>query len=460
MKKVLFLLIGFFLQNSIAQIDTVWTKTHSFKSGTNGYSVKATKDGGFLVIGDIEISNDSNKILLLKTNERGDSLWSKVYGNENSQFWHFPELKFDLIENQDRSIVFTGAQYSEQNIKPYLVKLDSLGNLIWDKTYTMKGYANSITKITDTDYLFSGSYFNYDESEVGFICRINENGDTLWTRKFDFSISDILVSVNDSILAVGLTKILKLNKSGKIIWIQDYSELMESSNERRGFNSIVETSNYEFITTGIDFQFGVHSGFIFKITGKGDSLNFQNGFAGGHDIVWSDDNSIFIGNHFGLESGPNGEIYSVQNDTTFSFFLGTFVLLRSINKITETEFVITGSHEAEKNSLFISKVIHNPVTKTNLIKPNLVKSFNLFQNYPNPFNPTTTISYQLKTKSNVQLTIYDISGREVKTLVNKRQTAGQHSVDFDASGLSSGIYFYRLSTSSGFVQNRKMVVLK
>ncbi|KAA3614188.1 MAG: T9SS C-terminal target domain-containing protein [Calditrichaeota bacterium] len=89
-----------------------------------------------------------------------------------------------------------------------------------------------------------------------------------------------------------------------------------------------------------------------------------------------------------------------------------------------------------------------------------VRNLELNQNYPNPFNPTTTISYQLKTKSNVHIAIYDISGKEIKTLVNQRQKAGQHSVDFDASGLSSGIYIYKLSTSSGFVQSRKMVILK
>ncbi len=86
--------------------------------------------------------------------------------------------------------------------------------------------------------------------------------------------------------------------------------------------------------------------------------------------------------------------------------------------------------------------------------------FSLSQNYPNPFNPTTTIKYQLKTKSNVQLTIYDISGREVKTLVDQKQNAGHHSVTFDASDLSSGIYIYRLKTSSGFEHSRKMVLLR
>ena len=66
----------------------------------------------------------------------------------------------------------------------------------------------------------------------------------------------------------------------------------------------------------------------------------------------------------------------------------------------------------------------------------------------------------LKTKSDVQLTIYDVSGREIKTLIKQRQNAGEHSVTFDAAGLASGIYFYMLKTSSGFIQSRKMVLVR
>ena len=93
-------------------------------------------------------------------------------------------------------------------------------------------------------------------------------------------------------------------------------------------------------------------------------------------------------------------------------------------------------------------------------EPELPKTFALYQNYPNPFNPATTIRYDLKSKSNVQLTIYDLAGRAIKTLVNQTQNAGRHAVEFDASDLSSGIYVYRIKTSAGFVASRKMVVLK
>lgn len=85
--------------------------------------------------------------------------------------------------------------------------------------------------------------------------------------------------------------------------------------------------------------------------------------------------------------------------------------------------------------------------------------FNLDQNYPNPFNPETVINYQLPRSGNVKLVVYDLTGREVKTLTDSRQNAGAHNVIFNASGLSSGIYFYTL-TAESFSQTRRMVVLK
>ena len=87
----------------------------------------------------------------------------------------------------------------------------------------------------------------------------------------------------------------------------------------------------------------------------------------------------------------------------------------------------------------------------------------LFQNYPNPFNPSTNISYILPFSSSVTLKIYDMLGREVKTLVNEMQSPGNHNYTFDASNLSSGIYYYVLKASNGTNQiskTMKMILTK
>jgi len=84
----------------------------------------------------------------------------------------------------------------------------------------------------------------------------------------------------------------------------------------------------------------------------------------------------------------------------------------------------------------------------------------LNQNYPNPFNPSTIISYTLNTSTNVKLNVYNITGRKVATLVNGRQTAGAQEVRFDASSLASGVYIYRLQTTSGTTLSKKMILIK
>ncbi len=89
----------------------------------------------------------------------------------------------------------------------------------------------------------------------------------------------------------------------------------------------------------------------------------------------------------------------------------------------------------------------------------LPKTFALHQNYPNPFNPTTVINYELPKATYVRLTVYDMLGREVATLVNETQDAGYKSVEFSASNLPSGIYVYRL-TAGTFVEVKKMLMIK
>jgi pectate lyase len=89
----------------------------------------------------------------------------------------------------------------------------------------------------------------------------------------------------------------------------------------------------------------------------------------------------------------------------------------------------------------------------------LPKKFVLEQNYPNPFNPVTVIRYQLPVTSNVNIKLFDLLGREVAMLVNKEEPAGDHLIQFDASRLTSGVYFYRLSAGT-FTQGRKMLLLK
>jgi hypothetical protein len=95
------------------------------------------------------------------------------------------------------------------------------------------------------------------------------------------------------------------------------------------------------------------------------------------------------------------------------------------------------------------------------VKEEMPLLFLLEQNYPNPFNPTTIINYQLPIGNSqlITLKVFDLLGREVATLVDEVQGSGFKSVEFDASGLASGVYFYRLS-AGGFVATKKLMVIR
>jgi hypothetical protein len=86
-------------------------------------------------------------------------------------------------------------------------------------------------------------------------------------------------------------------------------------------------------------------------------------------------------------------------------------------------------------------------------------TFSLSQNYPNPFNPSTTIRYGLPQRQQVLLTLFNTLGQRVATLVREEKEAGYHEVKFDATGLSSGVYFYRLQAGN-YVATKKLLLLR
>jgi hypothetical protein len=89
----------------------------------------------------------------------------------------------------------------------------------------------------------------------------------------------------------------------------------------------------------------------------------------------------------------------------------------------------------------------------------MIKNFELFQNYPNPFNPSTDIKFNLQTDSQVKLSVFNTKGELVADLKNEKMLKGSHSVNFDASNLNTGVYFYRLNVN-GRAETKKMVLVR
>jgi subtilisin-like proprotein convertase family protein len=93
------------------------------------------------------------------------------------------------------------------------------------------------------------------------------------------------------------------------------------------------------------------------------------------------------------------------------------------------------------------------------ITGNLPEKFDLFQNYPNPFNPVTKIKFAIPTNENVRLSVFDVLGREIQTIVDKKMEAGNYEYDFDGSRLSSGVYFYKI-VAGNYTSIKKMMLIK
>lgn len=115
--------------------------------------------------------------------------------------------------------------------------------------------------------------------------------------------------------------------------------------------------------------------------------------------------------------------------------------------------IITNSTEAPINDIGIifARELLDQLPTHNETAPTQISEVRLHQNYPNPFNPRTVITYQLPERSNVKLMVFNLLGRKIDTLTDTQLPAGEHSVSFDGSGLSSGVYYYQLETDSGVI---------
>ncbi len=125
------------------------------------------------------------------------------------------------------------------------------------------------------------------------------------------------------------------------------------------------------------------------------------------------------------------------------------------------EYSISGAGEGDfaDGVLIVDNMYIAGAPATNVTDAEPVRGFNLEQNYPNPFNPTTTIEFNLNQTEPVTLEVYDLLGNRVKTLVNEQLSAGQHSIQMDATDVASGVYLYQLVTPS-FKEMKKMTVIK
>ncbi|MBI5470802.1 MAG: lamin tail domain-containing protein [Ignavibacteriae bacterium] len=173
----------------------------------------------------------------------------------------------------------------------------------------------------------------------------------------------------------------------------------------------------------------------------------------GYVIVWADQDTGQAGLHAMFALSASGERIILSNpDLTVvdSLTYAVQITNRSMSRIPNG----TGS--------FVQTIVtFNGLNGTTGVEeqPNVPTQYGLEQNYPNPFNPTTSIGFGVRGLGFVSLKVYDLLGREVATLVNEMKNPGTYSVQWNATGIASGVYLYRLE-AGGFVQTKKLVVLR
>jgi hypothetical protein len=159
----------------------------------------------------------------------------------------------------------------------------------------------------------------------------------------------------------------------------------------------------------------------------------------------------------------HGSASGQSSQITWSDFSGAFGTSASGNTVVTSSagFSFSGETQNESSEIMSGFLIDYNMIITG-IEDNqsiLPSVYRLNQNYPNPFNPSTIINYQIPEQGFVTIKVYDILGKEIKTLVNENKPVGSYNIRFNASDLSSGIYIYQIRVNN-FVQSRKMMLMK
>lgn len=162
---------------------------------------------------------------------------------------------------------------------------------------------------------------------------------------------------------------------------------------------------------------------------------------------------VYKGTYFAMREVNGGLGFGSQNMIWQHFGLGTNTSLDSIVVLWPS-----GIRQKLTNVSVNKKIVIDECT-VGIQNPVIALEYKLAQNYPNPFNPTTTIEYSIIKSGNAKITVYDVNGRLVSTLINNNHNPGSYKVDFDGASLSSGIYIYKIETKE-FTDSKKMILLK
>ena len=362
-----------------------------------------------------------------------------------------------------------------------VAKYSSSGDSIWTVTFS------DDTSDYSVNYLLTDQIGNiyacliqlyWDGGDLptsnAVIVKLNKDGEVIWQTPVVRQVpGKILLDKEGNIILITSSpgKTIKLDTDGNTQWTNDETNSQYPIEVQMGLvvdsdNNII-VAGYEFGNSSWDYR-------TKKISPDGADIwsnDFEspeglNDFAmdvalDGYDNVYvtgETHNSVSVGMCYTAtysKEGDPGWVFKFDPPNS-TFELGFRIF------IGDSDFVYVGGETGEPGfgpDFLAFKIDYGYGNDVKLVNNNIPKNFLLSQNYPNPFNPVTKIEFSIPRGDNVKIEIYDALGRLVEELVNRYFSAGNYSVGFDASKLSSGIYFYRL-TSGSFTQMKKAVLLK
>jgi regulation of enolase protein 1 (concanavalin A-like superfamily) len=310
--------------------DSLWTKTFD---GDIGYSVQQTNDGGYIITGVKSILNSSfnleGDVFLIKTNGNGDSLWTKTYGGTEN------ELGRSIQQTNDGGYIITGYTNSFGNGTEdlYLIKTDNNGDSLWTKTYGdtngEEGY--SVQQTNDGGYIITGvkSFFSNGFTLDVYLIKTDENGDSLWTKTYGGTSNETGSSVqqtNDGGYIItgstwsfgnGLTDVflIKTDNNGDSLWTKTFG-----GTGRETGSSVQQTNDGGYIITGSTQSFGngLTDVYLIKTDNNGDSL-WTKTFGGidddnGSSVQQTNDGGYIITGNTSSFGNGDRDIYIIKTD--------------------------------------------------------------------------------------------------------------------------------------------------